>query len=166
MKWAIFVFIRVICVRKKRIPDVLLHMLHLHHMFPYRPKAMLFTSKSITPRLQEHCFQTVRTMLLASKSNAPGLRKQCFGRYGAMLWRLQSYVLYGTELCSVRYGAMLCKVWSSALDGHMRCRRWWNDLYQQKALCTTRRLDRGYALLKPIYLFFERSDMCNNRSAV
>lgn len=158
MKWAIFVFIRVICVRKKWIPDVLLHMLHLLHKFPFLPKAMLFTSKSITPRLQKHCFQTVRTMLLASKSNAPSLRKQCFGRYGAMLWRLQNNALVVTELCSVWYGAMLCKVWSSALDGHMRCRRWWNDLYQQKALCTTRWLDRGHALLKPIYLFFERSD--------
>ena len=123
MKWAIFVFIRVIRVRKKCIPDVLLHMLQLHHMFPYRPKAMLFTSKSIAPRLQEHCFQTARTMLLASKSNAPGLRKQCFGRYGAMLWRLQNTALEVTELCSVWNGAMLCKVWSSALDGHMRCRR-------------------------------------------
>ena len=87
------------------------------------PKAMLFTSKSITPRLQKHCFQTVRTMLLASKSNAPGLRKQCFGRYGAMLWRLQNNALVVTELCSVWNGAMLCIVWSSALDGHMRCRR-------------------------------------------
>ncbi len=128
MKWAIFVFIRVICVRKKRIPDVLLHMLQLHHMFPYRPKAMLFTSKSITPRLQKHCFQTVRTMLLASKSNAPCLRKQCFGRYGAMLWRLQSYVLYGTELCSVWYGAMLCMARSYALYSLEQCSRWTHAL--------------------------------------
>jgi len=108
MKWAIFVFIRVIRVRKKWIPDVLLHMLHLLHMFPFLPKAMLFTSKSITPRLQKHCFQTVRTMLLASKSNAPGLRKQCSWPPKAMLWALRSYALEVTELCSVWYGAMLC----------------------------------------------------------
>ena len=97
------------------------------HHFPPRinrpPKAMLFTSKSITPRLQKHCFQTVRTMLLASKSNAPGLRKQCSWPPKAMLWALRSYALEVTEQCSGGYGAMLCKVWSSALDGHMRCRR-------------------------------------------
>ena len=103
-------------------------MLHLLHMFPFLPKAMLFTSKSITPRLPKHCFQTVRTMLLASKSNAPGLRKQCFGRYGAMLWWLQSYVLYGTELCSVWYGAMFCMERSNALYSLEQCSRWTHAL--------------------------------------
>ena len=103
-------------------------MLHLLHKFPFLPKAMLFTSKSITPRLQKHCFQTVRTMLLASKSNAPGLRKQCFGHQGAMLWRLQSYVLYVTEQCSGGYRAMFCMERSNALYSLEQCSRWTHAL--------------------------------------
>lgn len=121
-------------------------------------KALLPDSKSIAFRLSEQCSWPPKAMLLASESNALGVTEQCSGGYRAMFCMVRSSALDGTELCSVRYGAMLCKVWSSALDGHMRCRRWWNDLYQQKAPCTTRRLDRGHALLKPIYLFFERSD--------
>ena len=90
MKWAIFVFIRVIYVRKKWIPDVLLHMLQLQHMFPFLPKAMLFTSKSIAPRLQEHCFRSPGALLLEPKSIVLAVWKHCYWSLGVMLLEVKS----------------------------------------------------------------------------
>lgn len=133
-------------------------MLHLLHKFPFRQKqcfsplkALLPDSKSIAFRLSEQCSWPPKAMLLASESNALGVKELCSGGYRAMFCMVQSYVLYGTELCSVRYGAVL------EMDTCV--------VVVDETICTNRKpsaqhdgWDRGHALLKPIYLFFERSD--------
>ena len=71
---------------------------------------MLLDSKSNDFRLQEQCFQTLRTMLWTLQSSALDLMEQCSVSYGAMLY-------IPIETCSVRYRARLQLLQSIAIVG-------------------------------------------------